>query len=88
MAVAESRTKVVVRRLPPALEEATFRAALGQWMDRTNWIDYCAGRVTWVCGVGGVVWLPDNADCDTHPVPLLPAIQAEEGGVLQGLPQL
>lgn len=60
MAVAESRTKVVVRRLPPALDEATFRSALGQWIGRTNWIDYCAGRVTCVRGVGGVLWLPTN----------------------------
>ncbi|KAK2075529.1 hypothetical protein QBZ16_001637 [Prototheca wickerhamii] len=64
MAVAESRTKVVVRRLPPALEEATFRAALGQWMDRTNWIDYCAGRVTPKKAVSSRAYLNFNTPGD------------------------
>jgi hypothetical protein len=42
-----ARTKIVIRRLPPALPEEIFWKSVGAWVsdDTASWKQYIAGRV-------------------------------------------
>jgi regulator of nonsense transcripts 3 len=44
MSQLQARTKVVVRRLPPALSEDAFRDSLAGWLERSNWFSYVPGK--------------------------------------------
>ncbi|KAH7624441.1 hypothetical protein Ndes2526B_g00641 [Nannochloris sp. 'desiccata'] len=42
--VQETRTKVVVRLLPPSLTEDGFKNVIGEWLEATDWISYWKGK--------------------------------------------
>jgi len=46
--VQETRTKVVVRLLPPSLTEAGFKNVIGEWLEATDWISYWKGKPRFV----------------------------------------
>jgi hypothetical protein len=46
MAKLKERTKVVVRKLPPGLNEQGFRAVVDKLIEgRYTWLAYCDGKV-------------------------------------------
>lgn len=47
MSAGKSKTKVVVRRLPPALTEQGFRQAVGKLLEQLehDWFEYYPGKV-------------------------------------------
>lgn len=40
----EQRTKVVVRHLPPNLEEEGFRELVSDWIEKTDYFRYVRGK--------------------------------------------
>lgn len=46
MSTPDTRCKVVVRRLPPSLQEETFREAVQDWIERADWFCYVQGKAS------------------------------------------
>ncbi|EFN59157.1 hypothetical protein CHLNCDRAFT_50004 [Chlorella variabilis] len=44
--VSDTRCKVVVRRLPPSLQEEAFRGAVREWIERADWFSYVQGKAS------------------------------------------
>lgn len=40
----QQRCKVVVRHLPPSLDEQAFRAAIAEWLERADYFYYVQGK--------------------------------------------
>lgn len=40
----ETRTKLVIRLLPPSLSEEAFKEAIGEWLDAADWFSYWQGK--------------------------------------------